>query len=154
MPVLIWLLTYENWDPFFNCFWERIKSWYLGPQQVPQQTGASSEQRFSSFGLGPGEYKNNFGNQPNYRPVKFPKFPNFGKTPKFKPIKFPKIPSNFGGGGYGGGGRVGVGHTNSPFGYLRNLLRVLSYLVSWKSKLWWHSHLKVCSTLVFMGFEL
>ena len=64
------------------------------PQPAPQQTGASSE-RFSSFGLGPGEYKNNFGNQqPNFRPVKFPKFPNFGKTPKFKSIKFPKIPSN------------------------------------------------------------
>jgi len=39
-----------------------------GPQQpVPQQTGASSE-RFSSFGPDPGQYKNNFGNQPNFRP--------------------------------------------------------------------------------------
>ena len=122
---------------------------FSGPRPVPeeQQVGAGSE-RFSSFGQNEGYNNNNFGNQPqsrpNFRPVKFPKFPNFGKRPKFKPInfpnpkfpKFPKFGSGYGGfgGGSGGfhssGGRVGVGHTNSPFGYLGNLLRVLSYLVS------------------------
>ena len=110
---------------------------FSGPRPVPeeQQVGAGSE-RFSSFGQNEGYNNNNFGNQPqsrpNFRPVKFPKFPNFGKRPKFKPInfpnpKFPKFPKFGGGyGGFGGGGggfhssggRVGVGHTNSPFGYL------------------------------------
>ena len=108
------------------------------PKPVPEQIGAGSD-RFSTFGLNPNEYKNNFAQRPTFKPVKFPKFPNFGKRPNFKPIKFPKFP-NFGGGGGGGGygsfhsggggGRVGVGHTNSPFGYLGNLLRAMSYLVS------------------------
>jgi len=45
-----------------------LKQRPAGPVPVPRQTGASSE-RFSSFGPGPGDYKNDFGNQPNFRPV-------------------------------------------------------------------------------------
>jgi len=44
-----------------------LKQRPAGPPPVPRQTGASSE-RFSSFGPGPGDYKNDFGNQPNFRP--------------------------------------------------------------------------------------
>jgi hypothetical protein len=61
------------------------------------------DQRFTNFGLNQNEANTNFGGRPNFRP-----------TNSYNPQSQ----------------RVGVGHTYSPIGYLGNVLRFLSYLVS------------------------
>ena len=94
-----------------------------GPPPVPAGSASASEPRFSNFEA---DYDGNFGRRPSFRPVKFPKFPRF---PRPRPPSFLHDQFQYFGSG-SGGQRIGVGYTQSPVGYLANLLRLLSYLVS------------------------